>query len=181
MDTVREAFRAAAARAAAAGFDLVSVDMARGYLLGSFLSPLSNRRQDEYGGAPERRLRFPLEVLDAVREAWPGGRPVAVTLLATDWTPRGLALDDAVAIARALLEHGCDLVEVAAGWTVPWHRPDYGRLYLVPASDRVRNEAGVPTIAGGNITTADEASTVLAAGRADLCLLDPRLYAGQWG
>jgi anthraniloyl-CoA monooxygenase len=176
MDSVREAFRTAAAHAATAGFDLVAVDMAHGYLLGSFLSPLSNRRQDGYGGALERRLRFPLEVLDAVREVWPDERPLAVTLQATDWAARGLGLDDAVAIARALVGHGCDLVEVAAGWTVPWDRPDYGRLYLVPASDRVRNEAGVPTIAAGNITTADEASTVLAAGRADLCLLDPRRY-----
>ncbi len=177
MGAVREAFRAAAARAAVAGFDLVSLDAAHGYLLGSFLSPLSNRRQDGYGGPLERRLRFPLEVLDGVRDAWPDDRPVAVTLQATDWAPHGLDLDDAVAIAGALVEHGCDLVEVAAGWTVPWDRPDYGRLYLVPASDRVRNEVGVPTIAAGNITTADEASTVLAAGRADLCLLDPRLYA----
>jgi anthraniloyl-CoA monooxygenase len=178
MDRVRDAFRAGAARAASAGFDLAALDMARGYLLGSFLSPLSNRREDDYGGELERRLRFPLEVLDAVRDAWPGDRPVAVTLQATDWTPRGLSLDDAVAAARTLLDHGCDLVEVAAGWTVPWQRPDYGRLYLVPASDRVRNEAGVPTIAAGNLTTADEVNTVLAAGRADLCLLDPRLYAG---
>jgi anthraniloyl-CoA monooxygenase len=178
VDTVRAAFRAAAARAAAAGFDLVAIDMARGYLLGSFLSPLSNRREDGYGGPLERRLRLPLEVLDAVRESWPDDRPVAVTLQATDWAPGGLELDDAVTIARALVEHGCDLVEVAAGWTVPWDRPDYGRLYLVPASDRVRNEAGVATIAAGNLTTADEVSTVLAAGRADLCLLDPRLYAG---
>jgi anthraniloyl-CoA monooxygenase len=178
MDAVREAFRSAAARAVGAGFDLVTLDMAHGYLLGSFLSPLSNRREDDYGGAPEQRLRFPLEVLAAVRETWPGDRPVAVTLQATDWAPGGLGLDDAVATARALLEHGCDLVEVAAGWTVPWDRPDYGRLYLVPASDRVRNEAGVATIAAGNLTTADEVSTVLAAGRADLCLLDPRLYTG---
>jgi anthraniloyl-CoA monooxygenase len=177
MDQVRAAFGAAAARAAGAGFDLVVLDMARGYLLGSFLSPLSNHREDGYGGELERRLRFPLEVLDAVRDAWPGDRPIAVTLQATDWAPRGLGLDDAVAVARALLDHGCDLVELAAGWTVPWHRPEYGRLYLVPASDRVRNEAGVPTIAAGNLTTADEANTVLAAGRADLCLLDPRLYA----
>jgi anthraniloyl-CoA monooxygenase len=177
MDRVRAAFGAAAARAAGAGFDLAVLDMARGYLLGSFLSPLSNHRQDGYGGELERRLRFPLEVLDAVRDAWPRDRPVAVTLQATDWAPRGLGLDDAVAVARALLDHGCDLVELAAGWTVPWQRPEYGRLYLVPASDRVRNEAGVPTIAAGNLTTADEVNTVLAAGRADLCLLDPRLYA----
>jgi len=179
MDSAREAFRAAAARAATAGFDLVALDMARGHLLGSFLSPLSNHREDGYGGPLERRLRFPLEVLDAVRESWPDDRPVAVTLQATDWAPRGLDLDDAVTIAGALVDHGCDLVEVAAGWTVPWDRPDYGRLYLVPASDRVRNEAGVPTVAAGNLTTADEVSTVLAAGRADLCLLDPRRYAGQ--
>jgi anthraniloyl-CoA monooxygenase len=179
MEAVREAFRAAAARAAGAGFDLLAIDMGHGYLLGSFLSPLSNRREDAFGGPLQRRLSFPLEVLDAVREAWPGERPLAVTLQATDWLPGGLDLDDAVAIAPALLEHGCDLVEVAAGWTVPSHRPDYGRLYLVPASDRVRNEAGVPTIATGNLTTADEVSTILAAGRADLCLLDPRLYAGR--
>jgi len=178
MDAVREAFRSATARAAAAGFDLVALDVAHGYLLGSFLSPLSNRREDGYGGSLEGRLRLPLEVLDAVREAWPDDRPVAVTLQATDWAPRGLDLDDAVAVARALVQHGCDLIEVAAGWTVPWDRPDYGRLYLVPASDRVRNEAGVPTIAACNLTTADEVSTVLAAGRADLCLLDPRLYMG---
>ncbi len=177
MGRVRAAFGSAAARAAGAGFDLVVLDMARGYLLGSFLSPLSNRREDGYGGELEGRLRFPLEVLDAVRDAWPGDRPVAVTLQATDWAPRGLGLGDAVAVARALLDHGCDLVELAAGWTVPWHRPEYGQLYLVPASDRVRNEAGVPTIAAGNLTTADEVNTVLAAGRADLCLLDPRLYA----
>ncbi len=169
-------FAAAAARAAAAGFDLLALDMAHGYLLASFLSPLTNRREDGYGGPLGRRLRFPLEVLDAVRAAWPADRPLAVTLQADDWVPHGLDLDDAVRTATALAEHGCDLVEVAAGWTVPWDRPDYRRFYLVPASDRVRNEAGVATVAGGNLTTADDASTVLAAGRADLCLLDPRLY-----
>ncbi len=171
-----EAFAAAAARAATAGFDVLALDMAHGYLLASFLSPLTNRREDGYGGPLGRRLRFPLEVLDAVRAAWPADRPLAVTLQADDWVPHGLDLDDAVRTATALAEHGCDLVEVAAGWTVPWDRPDYRRFYLVPASDRVRNEAGVATVAGGNLTTADDASTILAAGRADLCLLDPRLY-----
>ncbi len=174
----REAFAAATERAAAAGFDLVALDLAHGYLLGSFLSPLTNRREDGYGGSPERRLRFPLEVVDAVRAAWPAERPLAVTLQADDCAPGGLGLDDAVAIASALREHGCDLVEVASGWTIPADRPDYRRFYLVPASDRVRNEAGVATVAGGNLTTADDVSTILAAGRADLCLLDPRLYAG---
>ena len=178
---VVEAFAAAAARAATAGFDLLALDAAHGYLLGSFLSPLTNRREDAYGGSAERRLRFPLEVVDAVRESWPSDRPLAVTLQADDCTPRGIQLDDAVQIAAQLREHGCDLVEVASGWTVPADRPDYRRFYLVPASDRIRNEAGVATIAGGNLTTADEVSTVLAAGRADLCLLDPRLYAETSG
>jgi anthraniloyl-CoA monooxygenase len=176
LELLRHAFSTAAGRAAEAGFDLVALDLAHGYLLGSFLSPLTNRREDGYGGSPERRLRFPLEVVDAVRAAWPAERPLAVTLQADDCAPGGLTLDDAVAIAATLLEHGCDLVEVASGWTIPDDRPDYGRFYLVPASDRVRNEAGVPTIAGGNLTTADDVSTTLAAGRADLCLLDPRLY-----
>ena len=175
---LREAFAAAAARAVTAGFDLLALDLAHGYLLGSFLSPLTNRRQDGYGGSPEQRLRFPLEVVDAVRAAWPADRPLAVTLQADDCAPGGLDLDDAVAIAATLREHGCDLVEAASGWTVPADRPDYRRFYLVPASDRIRNEAGVATIAGGNLTTADDVSTILAAGRADLCLLDPRLYAG---
>jgi len=178
MRELREAFAAAAGRAAAAGFDLLALDLAHGYLLGSFLSPLTNRREDGYGGSPDRRVRFPLEVVDAVRSAWPAERPLAVTLQADDCAPGGLGLDHAVTIATALRAHGCDLVEVASGWTIPADRPDYRRFYLVPASDRVRNEAGVATIAGGNLTTADDVSTILAAGRADLCLLDPRLYAG---
>jgi anthraniloyl-CoA monooxygenase len=178
LDRVRQAYQAAAGRAAEAGFDLLVLDMAHGYLLASFLSPLTNHRQDAYGGSPDGRLRFPLEVLDAARAAWPAERPLAVRLQASDRAAGGLDADDAVAVARRLREHGCDLVEVAAGWTVPWDRPDYRWLYLVPASDRVRNEAGVPTVAAGNLTTADEVNTILAAGRADLCLLDPRLHAG---
>jgi anthraniloyl-CoA monooxygenase len=178
LPAVRDEFAAAAGLAAAAGFDLVALDLSHGYLLGSFLSPLTNRRGDGYGGSPERRLRFPLEVVDAVRAAWPADRPLAVTLQADDCAPGGLGLDDAVAIAATLREHGCDLVEVASGWMVATDRPDYRRFYLVPASDRVRNEAGVATVAGGNLTTADDLSTILAAGRADLCLLDPRAYAG---
>jgi anthraniloyl-CoA monooxygenase len=178
LRAVREAFAMAAGRAAAAGFDLVALDVAHGYLLGSFLSPLTNRRDDAYGGSPEARLRFPLEVLDAVRQVWPADRPLAVTLQADDCARGGLGLDDAVATAATLRAHGCDLVEVASGWTVAIDRPDYRRFYLVPASDRVRNEAGVATVVGGNLTTADDVSTILAAGRADLCLLDPRAYAG---
>ncbi|HXF57617.1 MAG TPA: hypothetical protein VNO34_08630, partial [Actinomycetota bacterium] len=170
MAAVRDAFARAAALAAEARFDLLELDLSQGYLLASFLSPLTNRRPDAYGGTLEGRLRYPLEVLRAAREAWPEDRPLAVRLTATDWAPGGLGPDDAVAIARALAEAGCDLVEPVAGQTVWADHPDFRRLYLVPLSDRVRNEAGVPTLVGGRITTADEANTVLAAGRADLCL-----------
>jgi anthraniloyl-CoA monooxygenase len=172
MDRVREAFARSARWAAEAGFDLVELDMAHGYLLASFLSPLSNERRDEHGGELEARMRFPLEVLDAVRAELPGDRPLAVRLTATDWARGGLTVDDAVQTARAFAEHGCDLVHVMAGGTVPEARPEYRRFYLVPASDRIRNEAGIPTLVGGHLTTADEVNTILAAGRADLCLID---------
>lgn len=172
MDRVREAFARSARWAVEAGFDLVELDMAHGYLLASFLSPLPNERRDEYGGELSARMRFPLEVLDAVRAELPRDRPLAVRMTATDWARGGLTVDDAVQIARALAEHACDLVHVTAGGTVPEARPEYRRFYLVPASDRIRNEAGIPTLVGGHLTTADEVNTILAAGRADLCLVD---------
>ncbi len=169
-------FVAAANRAAAAGFDVLHLDLAHGYLLASFLSPLTNRRADEFGGSLEGRARFPLQVFDAVRAVWPEDRPLGVALLAADWAPRGFGVDDAVRVARWLRERGCDLVQPVGGQTTVRDNPPYGRFYLVPYSDRIRNEAGVPTLVGGNLTTSDEANTILAAGRADLCLLDPRLY-----
>ena len=169
-------FVAAANRAAAAGFDLLHLDLAHGYLLASFLSPLTNRRSDEFGGSLEGRARFPLQVFEAVRDAWPEDRPLGVALLATDWAPRGFGIDEAVLLARWLRERGGDLVQPVGGQTTVRDNPPYGRFYLVPYSDRIRNEAGVPTLVGGNLTTSDEANTILAAGRADLCLLDPRLY-----
>jgi anthraniloyl-CoA monooxygenase len=175
MERVTEAFAAAAGLAAGAGVELLLLDLAHGHLLGGFLSPLANRRDDEFGGPLERRLRFPLRVVDAVRAAWPGDRPLWAAVTVTDWAPGGLDPEEAVAVARALAAHGCDLLQVTAGQTTAAGRPDYGRLHLVGWSDLIRNQAGVPTMVG-NLTTADEVNTVLAAGRADLCLLDPRTY-----
>jgi len=170
MAAVRADFAAGAARAAGLGFDVLELDMGHGYLLGSFLSPASNRREDEYGAG---RLRFPLEVLDAVREAWPEERLLAVRLNVMDGTRRGLQLRDGIAIARELADHGCGLVHVVAGQTVPEAaRADYRRGFLTPLADRVRAEARVPTLVGGYLTTPDEANTILGAGRADLVLLD---------
>jgi anthraniloyl-CoA monooxygenase len=154
------------------------LDLAHGHLLGGFLSPLANRRHDEFGGSLEGRLRFPLRVVEAVRAAWPDDRPLWAALTVTDWAPGGLAPEEAVAAARALAGHGCDLLQVTAGQTTAVTRPDYGRLSLVGWSDLVRNDAAVPTMVGGSLTTADQVNTVLAAGRADLCLLDPRTYTG---
>jgi len=177
LERVAGQFAAAARRAADAGVQVLVCDLAHGYLLGGFLSPLANRRDDELGGSPEGRLRFPLRVVDAVRAAWPDDRPLWAALTVTDWAAGGLEPEEAVAAARALAAHGCDLIQVTAGQTTAVTRPDYGRFHLVGWSDLVRNDAGVPTMAGGGLTTADEVNTVLAAGRADLCLLDPRTYS----
>lgn len=144
--------------------------MAHGYLLASFLSPLTNQREDAYGGAVAGRLRFPLEVLDAVRAAVPD-LPLSVRISACDWAPGGLSGEDAVAIARALRDHGADLIDVSTGGTVIDNRPEGGRMYQVPFADRIRHEVGVPTLAVGNLHDGDSCNTVLAAGRADLCLL----------
>ena len=162
---VRKAFAAAAGRAAAAGCDVLELDMAHGQLLAGFLSPLTNRRDDEYGGS-----RFPLEVLAAVREAWNG--PLFVRLTVTDWARGGLPVDGGVELARLVAAAGADLVHVEAGQTVPDGRPEYRRGFLTGLSDRVRSEARVPTMVGGYLTTRDEVNTIVAAGRADLCLLE---------
>jgi anthraniloyl-CoA monooxygenase len=158
-DAVLDAFVAAAGNASA---DVLEIDMAHGYLLGSYLSPLTNDEDD--------RLRFPLRVLEAVRAAWEG--PLAVRLSVTDWHPRGNTVDDGIAIARAFAENGCDLIHVEAGQTIHDDRPQYRRGFLTALSDRVRNEARVPTLVGGYLTTLDEANTIIGAGRADLVLLD---------
>lgn len=172
MHMVTAEFVQASERAAEADFDLLQLHVADGYLLASFLSPLSNQRTDEYGGSLENRMRFPVEVIDGVRAAWPDDRPLSVALTATDWTREGLNAKDAIAIAKVLGEHGCDLIEVRAGYTIPRMRPSFGQAFLAPYADRIRNEAGIATMVGGAITTTGRANTVLASGRADLCVMD---------
>jgi anthraniloyl-CoA monooxygenase len=172
MATVRADFTAAAERAAAIRVDVLELDFAHGYLVASFLSPLSNRREDAYGGTLERRLRFPLSVLAAVREVWPEDAVLAVRLSVIDWARGGVEIDEGIAIARAMREHGCDLVHTVAGQTVASDRPEYRRGFLTALSDRVRAEARVPTLVGGYLTTPDEVNTIVGAGRADLCILD---------
>jgi len=172
MDAVRDAFVRSTEMAVRAGFDLIEIHMAHGYLLSSFLSPLTNRRTDEYGGSLQKRLRFPLEVFDAMRAAWPAERPMSVRISATDWLgDEGLTGDDAVLVARALAEHGCDIVDVSTAGNVPESRPEYGRMYQVPFAERIRAEVGVPVMAVGAILGADHCNTILAAGRADLCAM----------
>jgi anthraniloyl-CoA monooxygenase len=163
-------FATAAQAAARCGLDALELNFAHGYLLAGFISPLTNRRTDDYGGSLENRMRFPLQVLDAVGAAWE--RPLLVRISATDWAGGATDLDEAVSVAGLLKVHGCDLVHAVMGQTVWESRPDYRRLFGVPASDRIRNESGVPTMAAGNITTSDDVNTILAAGRADLCVLD---------
>jgi anthraniloyl-CoA monooxygenase len=172
MDEVRRQFAESARMAAEASFDLLVLHAGHGYLLASFLSPLANMRDDEYGGSLEKRMRFPLEVVRAVRASWPADRPLGVALSVTDWTADGFTVDDAIVVARALAECGCDLLVVLAGQTVPDAEPSYGRGFLTTLSDRVRNEAGITTLVGGYLTTTNEVNTALAAGRADLCQLD---------
>jgi anthraniloyl-CoA monooxygenase len=175
---VQQDYVAAAGLAAQAGVDLLVVDCSDGYLLASFLSPLSNQRDDEYGGALDNRLRYPLEVTAAVRAAWPVDRPLGMRLLADDRHRSGLQPDEGVALARAFAAKDVALFDVTAGLTVgsDLGAGDYRRLYQVHLADRVRNEAGVVTVAGGRITTTDEINTIVAAGRADLCVLDPWKY-----
>ena len=173
MDRVRDAFVEAARLAESAGFDVIELHMAHGYLLSSFLSPLTNRREDEHGGDLAGRMRFPLEVLTAVRDAWPEEKPLFVRISATDWMPDGSGLtgDDAVAVARALAAAGCDVVDVSSAGNVPESEPLYGRMYQVPFADRIRHEVGIPVMAVGAILGIDHANTVLAAGRADLAAM----------
>jgi anthraniloyl-CoA monooxygenase len=172
LERVREAFAQAASRAAEAGADLLELDLAHGYLLGSFLSPLANVRTDGYGGSPQGRMRYPLEVLEAVREAWPEDRPLAVQIPATEWARGGFDVDDALPLARAASERGADLVHLASGGPVARSDPEYDPGYLVAFADRIRNEAEVSVIVEGRLWTLDQANTILAAGRADLVVLE---------
>ncbi len=181
MDEVLAQFVAATEAAVRCGFDLLEIHMAHGYLLSSFLSPLSNVRGDEYGVALAGRARFPLEVFDACRAVWPAEKPMSVRISATDWVPGGFEADDAVAFVRMLREHGCDLVDVSSGQVTPLERPAFGRSYQTPFADRIRNEVGLPTIAVGAIASYDDVNTIILAGRADLCALArPHLYDPHW-
>ena len=181
MDMVRDEFVWTARGALSAGFDLLELHMAHGYLLSSFLSPLANLRDDEYGGSLVRRARFPLEVLDACRAVWPADKPISVRISATDWVAGGFDPDQAVAFARMLADHGCDIVDVSSGQVSPLENPAIGRSYQTPFADRIRHEIGMPVIAVGAIASYDDVNTIIAAGRADLCALArPHLYDPHW-
>ncbi len=174
-------FVVAAERGARAGFDLLELHCAHGYLLSSFISPVANQRTDEYGGSLANRLRFPLAVFDAVRAVWPQDRPTSVRISATDWVEGGLTAADAVQVARAFAEHGVDAVDVSTGQVVKAERPAYGRSYQTPYADQIRNEVGVATIAVGAISSYDDVNSVVLAGRADLCAIGrAHLYDPQW-
>ncbi|UGY95266.1 bifunctional salicylyl-CoA 5-hydroxylase/oxidoreductase [Streptomyces gobiensis] len=181
LAVVRAQFAASAHRAARAGFDLLELHCAHGYLLSSFLSPLTNHRTDAYGGDITARLRFPLEVLDAIREIWPDDRALTVRVSATDWAEGGTTPEDALTIAAAFAQHGADAIDVSTGQVTPDERPDYGRSYQTPYADRIRNTLGVPVIAVGAISSWDDVNSLIVAGRADLCALArPHLYDPHW-
>lgn len=181
MDLMRDQFVASARRAAEIGFDWLELHCAHGYLLSAFLSPLTNLRSDDYGGSIENRLRYPLEVFRAMRAAWPAERPMSVRISAHDWAPGGNTDADAVVMARAFKAAGCDFIDVSSGQTTRAAKPVYGRMYQTPFADRIRNEVGISTIAVGAITDADQANSIIAAGRADLCAIArPHLADPAW-
>ena len=178
---IKQQFVDATRRADAAGFDLVELHCAHGYLLSSFISPVTNHRDDEYGGTPDNRLRFPLEVFAAMRQVWPAPKPMSVRISATDWVEGGVTPGDSVAIARAFADAGADAIDVSSGQVTPDERPAFGRSYQTPFADAIRNQVGVATIAVGAISSADDVNSILLAGRADLCAVGrAHLYDSQW-
>jgi anthraniloyl-CoA monooxygenase len=179
---VRDDFVAATQAAERTGFDMVEMHAAHGYLLASFISPVTNQRSDDYGGSLANRMRYPLEVFAAMRAAWPAHKPMSVRISANDWMGEaGTTPEDAVAIARWFAEAGADIIDVSAGQTTPEDAPIYGRMFQTPFSDRIRNEAGIKTMAVGNIYEADHVNSILMAGRADLvCLARPHLSDPYW-
>jgi anthraniloyl-CoA monooxygenase len=181
LDVIRQQFADAAARADQAGFDLLELHCAHGYLLSSFISPLTNQRRDQYGGSLAGRLRYPVEVLRAIRAVWPAGKPVSVRISATDWLDGGITAEDSVEIARVLAAAGADIIDVSTGQVTPEERPAFGRSYQTPFADRIRNQAGIPTMAVGIISSYDDVNSLLLAGRADLCVLGrAHLYDPNW-
>jgi anthraniloyl-CoA monooxygenase len=171
MDKVLADFRRSTRYADEAGFDMLELHMAHGYLLASFISPLTNHRKDSFGGSIENRMRFPMEVWRACREHWPRQKPMSVRISATDWAPGGLSGEDLIALTRMLREAGCDLIDCSTGQTVPHQKPVYGRMYQASYADWVRNEVGIATMTVGAVTTPDQVNTLLAAGKADLVAL----------
>jgi anthraniloyl-CoA monooxygenase len=185
LDAIKQEFIEAAQRADDAGFDMLELHCAHGYLLSSFLSPLSNQRTDEYGGSVENRLRYPLEVFDAVRAVWPADKPITVRISATDWAEGGNTVDDAVVIAEAFIDHGADGIDVSTGQVVGSEKPAFGRSYQTPFADRIRHAVarrkGAAVIAVGAISSYDDMNSILLAGRADLCAIGrAHLYDPQW-
>jgi anthraniloyl-CoA monooxygenase len=169
---LKQAFVDGARRADQAGFDFIELHAAHGYLLSTFLSPLTNRREDAYGGSLEKRMRYPLEVFEAVRAVWPRHKPMGVRVSATDWLgPTGQTVEDTVAFARALKALGCDVVDVSSAGNVPESKVEYGRMYQVPFAEAVKVGAGLAVMAVGGIMSADHANTIVGAGRADLCAM----------
>ena len=181
MDTVTQAFVQSTRYAAQAGFDWLELHCAHGYLLSSFITPLTNQRTDDYGGCLEKRCRYPVEVFSAMRAVWPAHLPMSVRISAHDWAPGGNTDDDAVAIARLFKAAGCDFIDVSSGQTTRAAKPVYGRMYQTPFADRIRNEAGIQTIAVGAISESDQVNSIIAAGRADLCAIArPHLADPAW-
>jgi anthraniloyl-CoA monooxygenase len=181
MEGVLSAFVRATAMAEECGFDMIELHCAHGYLLSAFITPLMNRRTDEYGGDLENRLRYPLEVFRAMREVWPQHKPMSARISATDWVEGGITGEDSVETARAFAAAGGDIIDVSAGQTSTRAKPIYGRMFQTPFSDRIRNEAGIATMAVGNIFEPDHVNSIIAAGRADLCCLArPHLADPYW-
>ncbi len=181
MDAVLTEFVSAAQRGAQAGFDWLELHCAHGYLLSGFISPLTNQRQDEFGGSLENRLRYPLEVFKALRKVWPQDKPMSVRISAHDWVEGGITPDDAIEIAKQFKAAGVDFVDCSSGQVDKREKPVYGRMFQTPFADRIRNEAGVRTIAVGAISEADHVNSIIAAGRADLCAVArPHLANPSW-
>ncbi len=181
MDSITAAFVESTRRADAAGVDWIELHCAHGYLLSSFICPLTNLRTDEYGGSLENRCRYPIEVFNAIRKVWPQGKPISVRISAHDWAPRGNTADDAVEIGKLFKAAGADMIDVSSGQTTRAAKPIYGRMYQTPFADRIRNEVGIATIAVGAISEADHANSIIAAGRADLCAIArPHLADPAW-
>ncbi len=181
MDAVQADFVNAAEMARTAGFDMIELHFAHGYLLAGFISPLTNRREDDYGGTLENRLRYPLQVFDAVRHVWPDDKPISIRISACDWHPDGLSEAESVTMAAAFRDHGCDIIDVSAGGTVPDEKPRTGRLVQTRFSERVRLEGHIPTMTVGGITSHGDANAIIAAGRADLCVLGRAfIYDPYW-